>query len=139
MSRTDKDRPYWVRVNDPSEPTISYHDHLSFGKISTWRWGGGCPLEYADYCTIDEPKADYRRSKEEMRKPCSKELGYQYKYWDNPRKAERRNEYWKPLRATERKVLWEAVKDYNSFGEVDDELYVRENTRNAPFNRGWWH
>ncbi|MGL4998009.1 MAG: hypothetical protein ACRC5T_03325 [Cetobacterium sp.] len=30
MSRTDKDRPYWVRVND--EASLTHHDHTAFGR-----------------------------------------------------------------------------------------------------------
>jgi len=32
MSRTFKDRPLWVRSNDPKEERKVYHDHLSMGK-----------------------------------------------------------------------------------------------------------
>jgi len=32
MSRTFKDRPYWVRTNDEHEPRDVFHDHLSFGR-----------------------------------------------------------------------------------------------------------
>lgn len=31
MSRTFKDRPYWVRANDPMEPRIAHHDHTALG------------------------------------------------------------------------------------------------------------
>jgi hypothetical protein len=33
MSRTFKDRPYWVKVNDPKKFTLeAYHDHVELGK-----------------------------------------------------------------------------------------------------------
>lgn len=32
MSRTDKDRPYWVRSVDPTENRSAYHYHTQFGK-----------------------------------------------------------------------------------------------------------
>lgn len=28
MSRTDKDRPYWVKVNDPDSDRVPYHRHV---------------------------------------------------------------------------------------------------------------
>lgn len=32
MSRTDKDRPYWVKTNDPSLPRHESHYHEAFGR-----------------------------------------------------------------------------------------------------------
>ena len=37
MSRTDKDRPYWVRSNDPTLLRDEHHNHTLFGKPEyTW-------------------------------------------------------------------------------------------------------
>ncbi len=38
MSRTDKDRPYWVRTNDPNSLREEHHYHTLFGKAQ-YAWG----------------------------------------------------------------------------------------------------
>jgi hypothetical protein len=52
MSRTDKDRPYWVVLNDETIGMTYKHDHTRFGFIGVNYWG---KLKIvADHCTAFE-------------------------------------------------------------------------------------
>jgi hypothetical protein len=134
MSRTYKDRPYWVRANDKKEIREAYHDHLRFGKtFQSVKYG---ELAVADYCTIDEPlkTGTFQESRE---RPCYYELSWEYSYF-RVEKRRRNMLYWSPMRADENKVTRNAVKDYNTFGEVDGNLYLREETRHSIYRGGYW-
>ena len=49
MSRTDKDRPYWVKLNDKTISQYCSHNHTSFGKWQNDHLG---KIKYMqDYCT----------------------------------------------------------------------------------------
>lgn len=53
MSRTDKDRPYWVRLNDYTVEVKYKHDHLKFDTFKRI-YSFGKPitmLDYANHCT----------------------------------------------------------------------------------------
>jgi hypothetical protein len=134
MSRTYKDRPYWVRANDKKEVREATHDHLRFGKTTkSIKYG-----EYtvADYCTIDEPLKT-GTFQESLERPCYYDLSWSYSYF-SVEKLRRNMLYWSPMRAEEKKVTCNAVKDYNTFGEVDEDLYLRENTRHSIYRGGYW-
>lgn len=52
MSRTDKDRPYWVVLNDKTIPKTYEHNHTKFGHYGINYWG---KRKYTpDYCTAFE-------------------------------------------------------------------------------------
>lgn len=52
MSRTDKDRPYWVQINDKTIPQECSHNHTVFGIYQTDYWG---KIKHTqDYCTEHE-------------------------------------------------------------------------------------
>lgn len=134
MSRTYKDRPYWVRTNDKKEVREASHDHLHLGETrKSIKFG-----EYtiADYCTIDEP-LETDSFEESWKKPCGYDLSWSYSYF-SVEKNRRNLLYWSPMRADEHKVTRNAVKDYNTFGEVDEDLYLREKTRHALYRGGYW-
>lgn len=134
MSRTYKDRPYWVRANDKKEVREAHHDHLRLGKtIQSFKYG---ELGVADCCTIDEPLKT-GAFLESIKQPCYYELSWEYSYF-YVGKRRRNMLYWSPMRADENKVTRNAVKDYNTFGEVDDDLYLREQTRHAIYRGGYW-
>lgn len=134
MSRTYKDRPYWVRANDKKEVREAHHDHLRLGKVrQSMKYG---EFKVADYCTIDEPLKT-GTFLENLERPCYYELSWEYSYF-KVEKRRRNMLYWSPMRADENKVMRNAVKDYNTFGEVDEDLYLREKTRHAIYRGGYW-
>jgi len=51
MSRTRKDRPVRVRLNDKTEPKSGQHAHERLGAAGTTFWGED--YRFADRCTID--------------------------------------------------------------------------------------
>jgi hypothetical protein len=134
MSRTYKDRPYWVRANDKREVREAYHNHCNLGK--TRKSGKFGDYTISDHCTIDEPLRT-GSFMESWGKPCNYELSWAYSYF-SVEKSRRNMLYWSPMRADENKVTRNAVKDYNTFGEVDENLYLRENTRNSIYRGGYW-
>ncbi len=156
MSRTDKDRPYWVKTNDPHENRYIWHDHrprvircISGEREVEWTsydymtgkyrvagtrtertfYRGSIPVE-CDLAPTPKSKRERRGAR------CSYEvLGPDYrKYWQgSPPKwwADMMNH--NPMRRDSRDVLREVVKEYNSNGECDDpELYTPHR------HTGWW-
>jgi hypothetical protein len=84
MSRTDKDRPFWVRVNDQLDiGHVEHHDHHNgecdllvnvseyeyyhrAGRcyLRTYRWNFGCPEgKSCGYCHPESKNANIRRRK----------------------------------------------------------------------------
>jgi hypothetical protein len=128
MSRTKKDRPYWVRLNDPTEARTPYHYHHG----SRWFNNGYKGNAESDYCCIDEEYTgtDWRRS-------CGYYLGYRRHVCVIPKNAVR-DMYYSPMRNDERMVLRNALKDYNTFAEVDEDMYLNEKSRHATYGGGYW-
>lgn len=123
MSRTYKDRPYWVRQNDPREDRVPYHDHIERWWRRRINWDGECHL--------DEPVNHETRHSF----PC----GYYLRQrWYNVPRDFRHYNYYGPLRAHERDNLRDAAKQYNSWGEVDEDFYLPEAHRHATFGGGYW-
>lgn len=140
MSKTDKDRPYWVLANDNTLPRFSYHDHLKLGteREYTNSRGRKVSVKYADYCTVNEPTVSYHRA-EEMERPCGKWIGHaRFAGRYSPTKKARKVFYWGPMRATRTNYLTKAVKDFNSFGEVDEDFYFQEDARYGRYGGGYW-
>lgn len=138
MSRTDKDRPYWVRSNDNTELRYDFHNHRIFGEERTHRTSNGKTLtvKFADYCTINEPEVG--RSVKDTQ-PCGKVLhrpGHHVR--NKPKKKIRKIYYWGPLRAARNVYLANATKDYNAFGEVDEDFYLQEDARYGLYGGGYW-
>lgn len=132
MSRTDKDRPYWVRLNDSSENRVADHTHHPYG--GWWNPGGRWFAE--EYvCDIDKPMTGHYEI--DRKRNCDYRLA-NYRWYDEPTKRDRREEYYAPLRHEERDTLDKAVKQYNATGEVDD-IYLPESHRHAPFRGGYWN
>jgi len=126
MSRTDKDRPYWVRVNDETEARTEFHYHH--------RRYRGDPYEGEYECEIDNPVDD---STVMWKRRCGYYLGYRHHICEIPPGAVREG-YNAPLRNDERMALRNAVKDYNTFGEVDEDMYLQEQHRHACYGGGYW-
>lgn len=209
MSRTDKDRPYWVIQNDRTLGTVEHHDHVyrhwrgyritkrgertlvpygeptwilryshqtpgmtpeehetarymgEFGR--SWRpnpdftssqgrlrwyyeqpmryeWVGRItePVEEFERCTIDEPYQDWRRDKHTSQ-PCTTEVPRHAVNtgWDYP-KSWQRQEYHRQTRRAKRTAMRNFTVEYNTHGDVDDSTWQDFQTRNAPYNGGWW-
>lgn len=125
MSRTDKDRPDWVRVNDKTEDRTEFHYH------HRRYWGE--PYEGMYDCEIDEPLDG---SKGMRKRRCGYYLRTN-RYW-NPKREDRRLYYYKPLRSRERDTLGKAAKQYNAGNEVDEDIVLPESHRHAMFPGGYW-
>ena len=126
MSRTYKDRPYWVRLNDKREARTPFHRHHANG----W-W----LKDVFDECLIDTP---YTGATDEWRRRyCGYYLGYRRHVCQIPKNAVREM-YYSPMRNDERMVLRNAAKDYNSFGEIDEDLFLNEKSRHATYGGGYW-
>lgn len=124
MSRTYKDRPYWVRQNDKREVRTPFHQHNQF------RFGS----KEFETCNIDEP---YTGQPGEWRRKCGYYLGYRRHVCHPPRGAVR-DAYYSPMRNDERMTLHNAAKDYNSFGEIDEDFFLNEKSRHATYGGGYW-
>lgn len=133
MSRTYKDRPYWIRANDSTNLRKAVHRHAIFGFTYT-PYNSKNPIHFADHCTIDEPitKASQRS------KPCYYKLRTRSTGYDETTKEMRNNAYWEPMRTDERIVLRNAVKDYNTYGEIDEDFFLQENHHHARYGGVYW-
>lgn len=124
MSRTDKDRPYWVRQNDPTEDRVEYHNHVAPRWRTMYAWDGTCH--------VDEPiTRENRRSFS-----CGYYLRDRY-HW-TPKREDRRLYYYKPLRSRERDTLGKAAKQYNAGYEVDENIVLPEAHRHGMYPGGYW-
>lgn len=125
MSRTDKDRPYWVRTNDPTEDRVPHHDHIP-------RWWRRKRLVWDGECHLDDPVNHGTR----FDHACGYHLRFD-RYW-NPKREDRRLYYYKPLRSRERDTLGKAAKQYNAGYEVDEDIVLPESHRHCMFPGGYW-
>jgi hypothetical protein len=112
-----------VRSHDKSEKhRAAYHDHTG---------------RYGDECTIDQPNYGSPFSRRKDRTPCGHYL--QYPHICDPHTADNRALlYWAPARQDERTYLKNATKDYNTFGDVDEDYFLQEKTMNATYGGGYW-
>lgn len=136
MSRTDKDRPYRVRVNDPSEAKDRSHRHTSFGARGTNFLGE--EYGYADHCTIDEPTL-HRSNRDPLnRPPCEAHLAFQYRPGSRPKPKDVRDAYWSPARQAERSALQSMAAEFNATGTIENEPTMPEQHRGSMYGGGWW-
>lgn len=136
MSRTRKDRPYRVRVNDRTEARKRSHRHTSFGVTGTnflgERYG------YADHCTIDKPVV-HRSSRDPMnRPPCEAHLAFQHRPGSRPTSTDVRDAYWAPARQAERTALQTMAAEYKAAGDIESEPVMPASPRHALYGGGWW-
>lgn len=126
MSRTDKDRPFWVKLNDPSENRTDDHMHHTRGLWSK-DWDG--------VCDIDKPYGP--TLKRWAGRNCHRMI-HNYNPWDDPTKEDRDLLYYGPLRASERDTLKKAAKEYNTTGDTED-VFLQEKHRHSMFGGGYWN
>lgn len=136
MSRTKKDRPYWVKVNDKKEAKRAHHDHESLGKIV--RNFRGKIVKYADECTLEVPQT--HSSSDDHRSTCHYSLGYGYRYWGDrgQDRADRLNTYYNPLRTMERDALNKAAKEYNANGDIEKDIFFPDSHQHCMLGGGYW-
>jgi hypothetical protein len=135
MSRTKKDRPYWVKLNDKKVAKRPHHNHAVIGK--TVRGFRGNIITYADECTLEQPET--HSSNDDHRRPCSYLLGYGYGYWlDGMTREDRMNTYYNPLRTMEREELTKAKKEYNATGDIEKDIAFPDGHRHGMLGGGYW-
>ncbi len=136
MSRTRKDRPYRVRVNDPREAKTVFHNHEAFGRSGIDYRGN--EYGYADHCTADERTTHLSNRDSTNRRPCERHLAWQYGPCNHVSRQELVGGYWAPARQVERVTLHQLTAEFNALGEVDTEPVLPEQHRHAMFGGGWW-
>lgn len=115
MSRTDKDRPYWVKANDAT--LLREPDH-----------GYG----HAQGCTLNKPLA-----RGELWRVCAN-LPVIYPVTDEPPRELIRDAYYGPDRAASRDTLVRMAREFNTFGDVDDTPVQPNQHKHAPYRGGYW-
>lgn len=119
MSRTDKDRPYWVKVNDNSIQRVPFHDHVDY-------FGNDVECDFGEVCTEDTLWA----------RNCGYDLGHYEVYADNPDRKLRRGAWFGPVRTRTRNDMVSLRKEYREFGEVDDYVGFRDH-RHSSLKGSW--
>jgi hypothetical protein len=126
MSNTLKDKPWWVRQNDPSNRLGEHHTCRTSWSINRGR-----------KCDIDEPATPTKR------KYCRYELldekTRSKKWYDQVSKGIAHDYYWKPERAEERDALGQLLSDAQSGEEPDAQPELTQQHRHAPHAGGYWH
>lgn len=136
MSRTRKDRPYRVKVNDPREPSRVVHRHGVLGLAGTNFLGRD--FAYEDHCTADEP-AIHRSNRDVLAlRPCEPHLDWKFSRSGRVPREVITEFYWVPARQEERITLHKLAGEYNTFGALDTEPVLHEQHRHAGFGGGWW-
>lgn len=136
MSRTRKDRPYRVKVNDPREPKYISHRHSALGLTGSNFLGN--EFGFKDRCTADDP-AIHRSNRDIMAlPPCEPHLDWQSRFSRRPSRDTVTQLYWAPARQAERIVLHELSGEYNTYGELVTEPVLHERHGHATFGGGYW-
>lgn len=148
MSRTDKDRPWWIRNHDETDGLREVHDHRA-----RWKWLCDCPRPWwavtggrhrigegtwgwsEGECEIDSRVDDGRKS---WRVSCYRERIDRLSFYGSASREWRRARYWGPERAADRAIHRNLVKDWNTFGDCDDSAVQLNQHRHATFGGGWW-
>lgn len=115
MSRTNKDRPLWVRANDPTERRIAVH----FIK-GTYQHGLSRP-DCTDNCTIETSVSLPRHAWKTSDDPCGYVVDITRNYHNTPDRSTRRSAYHRLNRATVRQYGARVRAAYNAGSEWDDE------------------
>lgn len=150
MSRTDKDRPYRVKVMDPTLSRNEEHDHLpetrfcvtGFKTVVTSYPGWDASREvrvgyrhaYDAVCDIDDFNGERRDWRSHH---CGYSLPWhEARYRSSPPAWYRRAVYHAPERTNARDVLRAATKDWNANGDTDIEPVSRQTRNSAAWL--WW-
>jgi hypothetical protein len=123
MSKTDKDRPFWVKQNDSSLLRQAYHDHVDY-------WGNEVE------CDIHLPTV--REDKYRVDRNCGYDIVAYYAWADSPSRRIRHTEWFGPVRAKTRDSMLAQAKEYNTYGEIYNDSTEPGDHRNAPI-KGYWY
>lgn len=122
MSRTDKDRPWWVRHHDRSDDALVEH-HMC-GR-SLWK------RDFHE-CDINEP-AQFGEDNYHCRRIPSSMRGWGY----GPSPDDRRIDHQK--RRTQARInTVNYIKQYREYGDVDDEMPFQQSIIHFPEGGGYW-
>lgn len=117
MSRTYKDRPKWVQLNDPKSHRVAEHWHVSGHK-----------------CDLDIPATSNNKG---FAGACHYSLPYHVCY-QNPTKEQRRIMFWQKLRQEERSTLYQAKQQYNTSSETDEDIIITNRHNHDIYGEGYW-
>lgn len=135
MSRTYKDRPYWVRVNNPNP---KYDDVYESHTHHDTYW-----LEWNGECDIEEPMRNSSYMEIRRNQSCFRQLDWNYsRRWSNlPSRESVHNLWYAPLRMEERTELETCKKIYNASGlsELEDrDIIITEKHGGGVYGGGYW-
>lgn len=125
-------------VNDPSLPRVEEHDHERIGRVT--RLFSKKIIRYSTECTIDKKRQ--HPTTDNVRDTCSYELAGDGK-WGNVyskrmKRVDRLNTYYIPLRNAERKALHNALIEYNTNGDIEEDIIFNDGSRNGMYGGGYW-
>jgi hypothetical protein len=126
MSGTDKDRPRWVRENEPDNRLGEYHTCKYPWAIAN---GRKCDIDVASTPT-GRKFCRYNLVDEHVRSK---------KWYDQVPKNIRREYYWKPERAGRRDDLGQVLKAARRGDEPDTGSELHGQHRHSPLHGGYWH
>lgn len=130
VSRTDATRPYWVRVRDNSERRIAHHMHERRG----WRPYRGMSAITSE-CDLDEH--DSRPFHERYFGSCSYSLVHERPFSSCP--AWYRAVSWqKPERIRERDDLRAMAREYNTYGDLEEDGDFACPQHRHRSSQWWW-
>jgi hypothetical protein len=121
MSRSARDRPRWVRANDPRLWVGEDHAHTEFG------------VE----CTIDEPATP--RWHQGICNHVLRGDEVPERRYNRVSRRRRHNDYWAPERAARRTRLGNAVAEYRATGGVDEDQELTERQLRGSYVGHVWH
>lgn len=139
MSRTDKDKPYWVRT----QWYVPVHNHCQHDRSSFgwYRFPDGpreCNLP-ADpvYLSPHHPHGWLNRTNWDCHWKPEWPWRLRYPYTWAPRRIDRQLGWYGPDRAQAREACNRAGEEYNTFGQTEVEVPTFQH-RHAPKGAGWW-
>ncbi|MBC9706661.1 MAG: hypothetical protein H9W81_17245 [Enterococcus sp.] len=144
MSRTYKDRPYWVLEQD-KRAREEHHDHTKLGTgTKTYRnvRGGVSNYYHPDECSIEMDRQVHPSTDRWEYYPCyyyvsSGTVKRYYRDYSPPRDT-LHDLYWGPMRADVRDGLNDAIKEYNTHGDIEEDIFFREKNRHSTYGGGYW-
>jgi hypothetical protein len=133
MSRTHKDRPYWVKSNDPAVAFIECHDHSLLGRKVVGLIGS---YEYPSDCTIDVPRkpGGWNINRNLICRHVLPDRAVS----DSPQKWARHELYYGPERLRTRDGMRRLTKEFAASGTVDDSGFQNYQHRHATIKGGYW-
>lgn len=144
MSRTYKDRPYWVKEHDKNARE-EHHNHTQMGmETKSYNNGRGSinNYYYPDECSIGMEQQVHPSTTRWDNYPCYYYLSNgtikrYYRDYSPPRDT-LHDLYWGPMRADVRDGLNDAVKEYNTHGDIEEDIFFREKSRHSIYKGGYW-